>query len=145
VKLLDFGLSKMTLPAFDQTMATTTMTGWVMGTPAYMPPERLLNHAADGRSDVYSLGIIMFRMLSGEAPYRADAGGNYALAMMHLTSPTPSLRSFNSGVPDALDALVRRAMAKDPSDRPSASELAALLRQVVAPPGAAPAPGEPAR
>jgi CheY-like chemotaxis protein len=141
VKLLDFGLSKMTLPSLDLTMAATTVTGWVMGTPAYMAPERLLNHAAEGGSDVYSVGVILFRMLTGEAPYHADEGGNYALAMMHLMTTVPSIRAHDPSLSEALDALVQRTMAKDAAARPRANELAVLLRQVAAP-GVGSAPGD---
>jgi CheY-like chemotaxis protein len=142
VKLLDFGLSKMLMSNAEQTLAATTVTGWVMGTPAYMAPERLLNRPADGRSDVYSLGTIMFRMLSGEPAYRADEGGNYALAMMHLTAERPSVRARRPDVPEELDRLVQRSMAVEPAQRPTAGELAALLAQVAAA-SPCPVPGTP--
>jgi serine/threonine protein kinase len=130
VKLLDFGLSKMPMSNAEQTLAATTVTGWVMGTPAYMAPERLLNRPSDGRSDVYSLGAIMFLMLAGGAPFRADEGGYYALAMMHLTAERPSVRSRRPELPEDLDRLVQRAMALEPDQRPTAAELSALLAQV---------------
>ena len=130
VKLLDFGLSKMPMSNAEQTLAATTVTGWVMGTPAYMAPERLLNRPSDGRSDVYSLGAIMFRMLAGVAPFRADDGGYYALAMMHLTAERPSVRSRRPDLPEDLDRLVQRAMALEPAQRPTAAELSALLAQI---------------
>jgi CheY-like chemotaxis protein len=131
VKLLDFGLSKMLGTAADPTSVTLTITGSVAGTPAYMAPERLTNSGCDGRSDVYSLGVIMYRMLSGRPPFATAEGGQFALAMMHLTADPPPLPAGQPDAPAGLDALVRRAMAKDPSERPTAGELADLLKGLV--------------
>jgi CheY-like chemotaxis protein len=129
VKLLDFGLSKITHPPSDQTCMALTITGSIPGTPAYMAPERFTSGQCDGRSDVYSLGVIMFRMLGGKHPFDPGEGGAYALAMMHLTSSPPPLRQLAPEIPIELVDLAHRAMSKDPGERPTAGELGDALRQ----------------
>ena len=133
VKLLDFGLSKMWGPSGEQTQVTMTLGDAVIGTLAYMAPERLLNKAYDGRSDVYSLGVVMYRMLSGTSPFQADPSARYLVAMMQLTAEAPPLRSHVDGLPPELDELVARMLSKDPEGRPSARELPTLIRAIVSP------------
>ncbi|MEP6688843.1 MAG: protein kinase [Gemmatimonadales bacterium] len=93
-----------------------TSTGHIVGTPTYMSPEQVegLDHL-DGRSDVYSLGAVLFEMLVGEPPFR----GSSVLAVIanRLSSPVPSPRAFRELVPEAVDAAVRKAMATLPADR----------------------------
>jgi CheY-like chemotaxis protein len=127
-KLLDFGISKMLGTTDDQTLDNTTRTSQILGTPAYMAPERLSNKSYDGRADVYSLGVISYRMLCGNPPFRAEREGFYAMAIMHLTAEPKPLRHFDPGIPECLDTLVRKALVKDPELRPTAREFAALLR-----------------
>jgi CheY-like chemotaxis protein len=131
VKLLDFGLSKILETPAEQTLLTLTTTGTIAGTPAYMAPERLTSNRCDARADVYSLGVIMFRMLAGRPPFQVEEGGNYALAMLLLTSDPPSLPALNPAVPAALGDLVHRAMSKNPDQRPTARGLGELLRRAV--------------
>jgi serine/threonine-protein kinase len=95
-----------------------------------MAPERLLNKAYDGRSDVYSLGIVWYSMLCGRLPFVSETGESYALAFMHLTTEPPSLREFQPGIPADLDTLVRQTLSKEPKSRPEARELASLIRAV---------------
>jgi eukaryotic-like serine/threonine-protein kinase len=141
VKLLDFGLSKMLGAACDATQPAVTITGSLAGTPAYMAPERFTGSVCDGRSDVYSLGVIMYRMLSGRPPFDPGDGGQFAIAMLHLTADPPPLPPLGADVPAELDPLVRRTMARDPAQRPTAAELAALLRALVPPRGETRNPG----
>ncbi len=131
VKLLDFGVSKMMEAASDQTLEGMTMTGSIVGTPAYMAPERLVNRPYDGRSDVYSLGIMLYWMLSGKLPFRSDNESGITLAMKHLTEEPPSLHTHNPVVPVELDSLVQRMMSKDPELRPTAKEVADLMTRIV--------------
>ncbi len=132
VKLLDFGVSKMLGHAADQTLDLTTTTYSFAGTPAYIAPERLANRAYDGRSDVYSLGIMMFCMLCGKMPFQSESGG-FMLAMKHLTESPPSIRDHVPDLPADLDALIQRMLSKDPEKRPTARELAGLVATMIPP------------
>ncbi len=120
VRLTDFGLARA---AADAGM---THSGFVAGTPHYMAPEQARGESADHRSDVFSLGSTLYAMAAGHPPFRADS----ALAVLRRVcdeEPT-SLRAINSDVPDWLDALVGRLMAKEPEDRiQTAQEAADLL------------------
>jgi eukaryotic-like serine/threonine-protein kinase len=121
VKLIDFGLVKMLEnvlgPAECERLTTT---GMVFGTPAYMPPEQILGHGVDARTDLYSLGIMLFEMLAGRLPFDSDEVSE--LWDMHLHAPIPSLRPH---APDDLDAIVSTLLAKAPPER-FASALAVL-------------------
>ena len=107
--------------------------GSVVGTPAYIAPERLMDKRFDGRSDVYSLGVIMYRMLSGKLPFDPADAGHFALAMMQVTSDPRPLSALGVDVPENVDRLVRRTMAKEPGERPTATELAQLLARLISP------------
>ncbi len=102
----DFGIAR----AADATGAVTR-TGAVVGTPLFMSPEQLRGKQVDGRSDLYSLGVVAFQLLSGRPPYVAEDA--LALGIMHMTSPIPALpASFQPA-----QALVHKLLAKDPADR----------------------------
>jgi len=131
VKLLDFGMSKMWRATIDQTQDTTTISGFIAGTPSYMSPERLLNRHYDGRSDVYSVGVILYRMLSGKLPFQSEEGSDFEQVMMKLTAEPPSLRAHDPVLPQGLDELVSRMLSKDPQNRPEAKDLAALLQACI--------------
>jgi serine/threonine protein kinase len=125
------------------TIATDALTrlGSITGTPMYMSPEQCRGDQVDGRSDIYSLGVIAYRMLSGHAPFVGDAR---ALMRAHLTDPPPPLHQRVRRVPRAVADLVMSALAKEPAARPSraggfASAMRAaaegsgtLLRQAIA-------------
>ena len=104
-----------------------TTTGHVIGTPAYMSPEQVEDSQyLDGRTDIYSLGCVLFEMLTGEAPFRGST--LTAVIANRLTSPAPSPRAFRELVPEAVDSAVRKAMATLPADRFStASQFADAL------------------
>jgi CheY-like chemotaxis protein len=131
-KLLDFGISKMLGSMDERTLDNTTRTGNILGTPAYMAPERLANKPYDGRADVYSLGVISYRMLCGQPPFQCEREDFYAMAIMHLTAEALSLRETDPGIPEDLDTLILQTLSKDPGQRPTARELAASLRAVEA-------------
>lgn len=122
VKVLDFGISK--LVGDNVTRENLTAEGFVLGTPAYMAPERLVDEPYDGRSDVYSLGIMLFFMLSGKLPFVSDSGDPMAILMMHLNEPLPSLRAIQPDVPRSLEKLVEKATNKMADQRPDAATLA---------------------
>jgi eukaryotic-like serine/threonine-protein kinase len=110
VKVLDFGI------AWTQDAVALTQTASVLGTAPYMSPEQAMGNPADARSDIYSLGCVLYEMLTGKPPFMAEV----AAAVLHQhvrVAPKPP-RALNPAIPRALDALVLEMLAKDPSDRP---------------------------
>ena len=118
VKVVDFGIAKATQGGSQ----TVTRTGYVVGTPAYMSPEQILGDPLDGRSDLYSLGCILYEMLTGE---RAFVGPSGEVSLRRrLTEPPPRPRKVKGALSKSLDAIVIKAMARSPEDRfQSAAEL----------------------
>jgi hypothetical protein len=92
-----------------------TGTGRVVGTPAYMSPEQIRGQEIDGRSDIYSLGVVFFEMLTGKKPY--SAATPIELSMQHLHAPIPKARQFVRDLPAEVEQIIVRAMAKNPEDR----------------------------
>ena len=114
VKVLDFGLAKLTLS--DQKVSHKTRTGSVMGTPYYMSPEQCEGKIEiDHRADIYSLGVLLFEMLTGKVPFGGDGYGE--IIVKHVTMPPPSVRSINDELPEELDLILYRALAKDRDQR----------------------------
>lgn len=107
-KIADFGIAKMNL-------AHLTIPGRVLGTPAYMSPEQLEGEAVDGRSDLFSLGVVMYFMITGYSPFQGNSATTVCFKIANR-DPLPAT-SFDPGLPPELDAILRRAMAKDPSQR----------------------------
>ena len=122
--LADFGIAR----ALDEVVGLT-QTGMVMASVAYASPESLAGEPQDHRSDIYSLGCSLYRMLTGRAPF-ARSGGAAATGMAHLTEPPPRVTDVDASLPTALDAVIATAMAKEPHQRyQSARDLAqAALR-----------------
>ena len=131
VKVLDFGIASLKA----ETMVAFTQTGAVLGTPAYMSPEQCLGEDLDGRSDIYSLGVVLFEMLCGVVPFNSPT--STAVVMQHVQQAPPPLRVLNVSVSPAVEAVVLRALAKRREDRPqTAKEFADELTAAVS--GAAP-------
>ncbi len=126
VKVLDFGISKVGGAAGGERI---TQVGTIVGTPEYMAPEQAAGKPVDPRSDVYSLGVLLFEMLTGRLPFEGDTA--VAILLKHQTQPPPRLSDVipDGAFPAALEAAVARALAKRPADRQqSMSELLADLQ-----------------
>jgi serine/threonine protein kinase len=119
VKILDFGIAKLA-------DARLTRSGMVLGTYAYMSPEQAGGEAVDVRSDLWSLGVVLYEMLAGIAPFRGESGRSVLAAI--LRAPPPSLASRRSDVPSEIETFVLRLLAKEPEDRPPS--MAAVIRAI---------------
>ncbi|MEX2624054.1 MAG: Stk1 family PASTA domain-containing Ser/Thr kinase [Acidimicrobiia bacterium] len=126
VKVTDFGIAR----AWDDSQELTR-TGAVIGTATYFSPEQAQGAPADERSDVYSLGVVMYEMLSGRPPFSGDSP--VAVAYQHVSATASPPSSINPDVPPEMDAVVMRAMQKEPALRyQTAEELRADLAKVLA-------------
>jgi tRNA A-37 threonylcarbamoyl transferase component Bud32 len=151
VKLTDFGIARTTADA------TITQAGMVMGTYLYLSPEQINGEPATASSDIYSLGCVLYQMLTRKPPFEAENPA--AVGIAHISKPVPRAREIDPDIPAEIDQIVAKAMAKSPADRfLSSAEMGAALREatthaVAAPAGvpaksapaeeAAPAPPEP--
>jgi hypothetical protein len=123
--LTDFGIAQI----IGSTQHTAS--GALMGTLNYMAPEQGLKNQCDRRSDIYSLGIVLFEMLTGYTPFDADTP--LAILMKHLNDPLPLPTEIDPSLPVELERIVLKALAKDPNDRfQSADEMAEALQQAAA-------------
>jgi serine/threonine-protein kinase len=122
IKIVDFGIARL------ESQSGHTQAGLVIGTFHYISPERLLGKAADGRADIWSVGIILYQLLTGRLPFPGDDP-----ATLHrvIREPHETLSSMHSDSPPVLDHLLDRALAKDPIDRyETAEEMAADVEAV---------------
>ncbi len=111
VKVLDFGIARAAADAFDDLAQTTA----VLGTAAYFAPEQAQGKRVDSRTDLYAIGVVLFEMLTGRVPFVGDTAVAVAHQHIHAQPPVPS--EFNAKVTPALDAVVLKALAKDPKER----------------------------
>ncbi|MFQ5942323.1 MAG: bifunctional serine/threonine-protein kinase/formylglycine-generating enzyme family protein [Anaerolineales bacterium] len=123
--LTDFGIAKMV-----EATVQFTQSGAILGTPAYMSPEQILGQTLDGRSDLYSLGIVLFEMATGRKPYRAETPP--AIFVKHLHDPLPMPRSLNADLPEAVERVILKVLTKEPADRfANASDMVRALQEAV--------------
>ena len=121
VKIADFGIARL------QT-SSHTMTQMVIGTPKYMSPEQILGKAVDGRSDIFSLGVVLYQLLTATTPFEGDTVTTVMYKVLHEPAPRPSTLAPN--LPSGFEYILARALAKNPDDRyQRAAEMAADLRR----------------
>jgi serine/threonine-protein kinase len=121
VKVTDFGIARIT-------DSSKTKTGMVLGTPSYMSPEQLAGKKIDGRSDLFSLGVTLYQMLSGKLPFEAESMTQLMFAIAN--NPHAPIRTLNASLPPWVDAVIDRALAKDFEQRfQTGAELAEAIRQ----------------
>ncbi|MFJ5547189.1 protein kinase [Streptomyces sp. NPDC093225] len=111
VKVMDFGIAR----AMQSGVTSMTQTGMVVGTPQYLSPEQALGRGVDARSDLYSVGIMLFQLLTGRLPFDADSP--LAIAYAHVQEEPVAPSAVNRSVTPAMDALVARALKKNPNER----------------------------
>ncbi len=126
VKVTDFGIARIT-------DSSRTKTGMVLGTPSYMSPEQLSGKKIDGRSDLFSLGVMLYLLCCGRLPF---VGESMTQLMFKIANePQPDIRSFNPQVPESLVAVINRALCKDANERyQRGDEMASELRACLKPP-----------
>ncbi|MDX3401368.1 protein kinase [Streptomyces anthocyanicus] len=118
VKVMDFGIAR----AMQSGVTSMTQTGMVVGTPQYLSPEQALGRGVDARSDLYSVGIMLFQLVTGRLPFDADSP--LAIAYAHVQEQPVAPSAVNRALPPAVDALVARALKKNPNERfPSAEAM----------------------
>ncbi len=121
--LSDFGIAK-SKPFTDDEGE------WLVGTPAYMSPEQVKGTKVDGRSDIYALGVVLYRLLTGQLPFKGDS--TTALINSHVVLPIPDLREVKKNIPAVWQEVVGKAMAKEPAERyQTASDFARDVQEVV--------------
>ncbi|HKR62196.1 MAG TPA: serine/threonine-protein kinase, partial [Thermoanaerobaculia bacterium] len=118
LKVADFGLAKGV--ASSDRESSLTQTGYLLGSPHYVAPEQAQGHDSDFRADIYSLGIVLFEMVTGRKPF--EAASALAVVAKHLHDELPSARSMRKDVPDHIETLIRWMTDKDPNRRPRSYE-----------------------
>lgn len=122
IKVVDFGLTKIFTSDESNNSPNLTGAGDVLGTPAYMAPERFGSMNYDGKADVYSLGLVVYEMLTGELPFVFGERTPYKMAMIHIQEKPKTLRKINPAIPESIEAVVMQTLRKNPDKRPTMSE-----------------------
>jgi serine/threonine-protein kinase len=131
IKIADFGIARVEA-------SELTQTGMVLGTPSYMSPEQFMGHPVDGRSDLFSCGVILYQLLTGEKPFTGESTTTIMYKVLREEPVPPS--QINLGLAPALDNVVRKALAKNPNERfQNGKEFAQALNEAVAAPTSVPA------
>ena len=109
VKITDFGIARM------RTNEVKTMTGMIVGSPKYMSPEQVAGKRADHRCDLFSLGVVLYEMMTGQAPFQGDSIHGIMYQILNSTPPAPSQR--NAELPEIVDLIVAKALARNAEER----------------------------
>jgi len=121
----DFGVAKLNEAAYS-----ATQEGRMVGTPGYMSPEQAYNRPVDGRSDIYGLGAMIYQMLSGKPPYDLEPDAPIAAIVKHINEPVPEILKENPELPQDVDTIIKKSMAKNREDRYATTiDLARALNQ----------------
>ncbi len=132
--ITDFGIARLA----NAKGATITTQG-VVGTPSYMSPEQAQGKELDGRSDLYSLAVMLFEMMTGRRPFESETP--YSIAVMQVTTPPPHPRAINPNVSLAMENVILKALRKDPNERyQTAHELLEAVKRAIETPNFVPAP-----
>jgi serine/threonine protein kinase len=127
IKVMDFGLSRRT-----SEMSSVTNAGEIVGTIAYLSPERFLGKVADARSDLYSVGVVMYEVFTGTVPFKNESDDLVAVIFAHVNEPPAALRTVNPAVPAPIERIVLRLLEKDPDRRyASAREVIVDIRTLL--------------
>jgi predicted Ser/Thr protein kinase len=123
LKVMDFGIARMA------DLSALTQSGFLVGTPHYISPEQAMGQRVDHRSDIYSLGVVLYEMLMGKVLFDGDSP--ITVALMHIKDPVPSLRLQRTDIPPEVEQLVDKCLAKEPGDRfQSAAALASAIQSL---------------
>ena len=127
IKVMDFGLSRRT-----SEMSSVTNAGEIVATIAYLSPERFLGKIADARSDLYSVGVVMYEVFTGTVPFKNESDDLVAVIFAHVNEPPAALRTINPAVPAPIERIVLRLLEKDPERRyASAREVIVDIRTLL--------------
>jgi serine/threonine protein kinase len=127
VKVMDFGLARRM-----SEMSSVTTAGEIVGTIAYLPPERFLGKLADERSDLYSVGVMLYETFAGAQPFRSESDDLVAVIFGHVNEPPPPPRSHNRAVPPQIERIILKLLEKEPDRRyQTAREVLAELRTLL--------------
>ncbi len=127
VKVLDFGLAKL----LEESAGDDPTVDGLAGTLAYIAPERVSAEPYDGRSDVYSVGVMLYEMLTGHQPFEGHQGNPLQLMMMHVQKTPPPPSYWRPELDPAVEAVILRSLAKNPQHRPSANDLKLALARAL--------------
>lgn len=130
VKVVDFGVADLREHVISDALTKLTEAGMMVGTPYYISPEQCKGEELDHRSDIYSLGVILYELLTGTVPFRGKTLS--AVIIQHATEPPPPIRPFRPEVSEQLEAVVMKALSKDRAKRPAtAAQFAQELNQIL--------------
>ncbi len=119
VKLLDFGIAKLMNAALEGPSTFKSMAGIVVGTPEYMAPEQAMGQQVDHRADIYSVGVILFELVTGRRPFAAESAREIMVKHLMVAPPRPNrFRTFSDALPPGLEELILGCLKKEPRDRP---------------------------